>query len=73
MVNRVGASANMYYVPTGSASTGRGFFPPGPSAGVVLGSNTSLRDMLMKQIEYYFRQMFSPIWIAWVLQLIQNQ
>lgn len=51
----VGASANMYYVPAGSANAGHGFFPAGAAGGVGPGSSPPLRTMLVKQIEYYFR------------------
>lgn len=51
----VGASANMYYVPAGSANAGHGFFPAGAAGGVVPGQAPPLRVMLVQQIEYYFR------------------
>lgn len=56
MDNFIGASANMYYAPAGSTSTGHGFFPTGAAGGVVPGPSPPLRTLLVKQIEYYFRQ-----------------
>jgi hypothetical protein len=55
MDNFIGASANMYYAPAGSTSTGHGFFPTGAAGGVVPGPSPPLRTLLVKQIEYYFR------------------
>jgi hypothetical protein len=55
-VNAAGAQAGLYYMPAGSLSAGHGYFNSGAQAVVISDSSTSLRVSLVKQIEYYFRQ-----------------
>jgi hypothetical protein len=43
-------------MPAGSLSAGHGYFNSGAPAVVISDSSTSLRVSLVKQIEYYFRQ-----------------